>query len=139
MKAQTRPSRPPLPRQVRGNVNYLCSYLQRHVPTVSALPPQATYLVWVDCSRLVEQLRLEPPTSLSEWMLDAGLCLSPGTEFDPTGASDGFMRINVACPRALVENAATQLRRAVDAALLRVGSTAAMPDAAAPPSVGSPC
>ena len=33
---------------------------------------------------------------------DAGLVLSAGSEFDTSGQSDTFMRMNAACPRALV-------------------------------------
>ena len=48
-------------------------------------------------------------------MLDeARLCISPGSEFDPTGASDCFVRLNAACPRSTIELAALQLRQAIE-------------------------
>ena len=43
----------------------------------------------------------------------AGLGLSNGKAFDPS--LTGFMRLNVACPRSVLEQAMGQLKRAVDA------------------------
>ena len=56
-------------------------------------------------------------TQLAHHFLCVGLCLSPGRDFDPTGGSDYFMRINIACPRGVVEDALARLRRAALAAV----------------------
>ena len=75
--------------------------------------PQATYLVWIDCARLCERLDLGAAGALHGFFLDAGLVLSPGADFDPTGASDHCMRLNCACPRATLQDAVERLRLAI--------------------------
>ena len=52
--------------------------------------------------------------ALADFMIHkAGLGLSNGKAFDPS--LTGFMRLNVACPRSVLEQAMGQLKRAVDA------------------------
>ncbi len=93
---------------VESNVRYLEDYLARHCPLVVPLRPQATYLVWLDC----RALGLDDE-ALSRFMLDeAKLLLSPGAEFAPETGQ--WQRINVACSRALLVQAAERLADAVE-------------------------
>jgi cystathionine beta-lyase len=94
---------------VANNVRLLHLYLRRHVPSVVARPVEATYCVWLDCSALGLS-----PASLTALMLRVGLVLSSGAEFDTTGESDMYQRINVACPRLTLEEALRRLHQAVD-------------------------
>lgn len=98
---------------VRDNVAHLTHALNDANVGVRALPLQATYLVWLDCTGLVERYHLQGAEALEGFMLAAGLVLSPGREFDPTGASDAFMRLNAACPRDVLDEAVSRLRLAV--------------------------
>jgi len=104
---------------VRANATWLTAELNARLPgLVSALPLQATYLIWLDFAGLVAALELtrDGGDDLEEFVLrEAGLCLSPGSEFDPTGASDACMRLNAACPRGMIEEAAQRLCDAVEA------------------------
>ena len=101
---------------VQGNLAYLTTALQAADVGVTVLPLQATYLAWVDCTQLMERCGLDDPSSLQRFFVDkVGLVLSLGSEFDPTGATDAFVRMNIACPRALVEAAVHRLRAAVPA------------------------
>ncbi|MEE3405599.1 MAG: aminotransferase, partial [Acutalibacteraceae bacterium] len=65
---------------------------------------EATYLAWLDCREL----------GLSETELEdrivnkAGLWLDRGTMFGQGGA--GFQRINVACPRSVLDEALRRLK-----------------------------
>ena len=97
---------------VRSNVAFLRDALEAADVGIMALPVQATYLVWLDCAGLVERCGLKGAGALEAFMLSAGLVLSPGHEFDPTGASDLYMRLNAACPRAVLEEAVGRLRLA---------------------------
>ena len=72
---------------------------------LSVHPLEATYCLWVDCSRL--ELSAD---ELGRRLRRAGLVFSPGSEFDASGASDHYQRINVACARSVVELAAKRLR-----------------------------
>lgn len=92
---------------IKGNINYIKEYLQKNIPGVAMQVPEGTYLVWLDFRRL----------ALSEQELEkliiekAGLWLDKGTMFGDTGL--GFQRVNVACPRKIIEKMLGQLKRAV--------------------------
>ena len=94
---------------VCANLHALRAHLARHLGgRVVVLPLEATYCAWLDCAAL--GLRGE---ELKELFLGAGLVLSPGAEFDASGASDGYMRINLACARCTILEAARRICRAV--------------------------
>jgi len=64
---------------------------------------EATYLAWIDA----RGLPVEDPARFSE---DAGVGLYDGSLFD----APGFLRLNFACPRALLSRALDRLQVAVD-------------------------
>lgn len=92
---------------LKGNLDYVRTYLEEKLPQIKLIEPEGTYLIWLDCRGL----------GLSEEELEdlivhkAKLWLDAGTIFGAAGA--GFERINMACPRAVLEEALERLRRAV--------------------------
>ena len=113
---------------VRSNAVWLTCYLEEQLQKgggsngaarlIVPLRLDATYLMWLDCTNLVHRLKLKLPSGLDRFFVEeCKLCLSAGHEFDPTGASDACMRINLACPRRMVEQAAERIRSAVGRAL----------------------
>ena len=96
-----------VPEYIQGNVKLLDSYLQQNIPAVKLIEPEATYLVWLDCRELgLDARQLE--TFLAK---EARMAANPGHWFGREGA--GFVRINVACPRSVLETALEQLENAV--------------------------
>jgi len=93
---------------LQDNLVFLNGFIQQHLPRIKAIKPEATYMVWLDCLELgmkKEELR--------DFMISrAGLGLSDGFLFGEGG--EGFQRINIACPRSVLEKALCQLRKAVD-------------------------
>ena len=91
------------------NFEFIKDYCAANIPQVKPNVPDATYLVWLDCRGLGmgnEELR-------SFMIHKAGLGLNEGWSF---GRSlSGFMRLNAACPRPVLEKAMEQLKHAVDA------------------------
>ncbi len=74
---------------------------------LKVLPADALYLAWIDCRGL--GLDAE---ALNEFMLTrARLWLDKGQKFGLEG--HGYMRINLGCPRATVEEAIARIQRAV--------------------------
>lgn len=70
--------------------------------------PDATYLVWLDCRALHMDNE-----ELKDFMIHkAGLGLNDGSSF--TRTMNGFMRLNAACPRSVLEKALKQLEDAVN-------------------------
>ena len=92
---------------IDGNFNFIRDYCAAHIPQIKPNLPDATYLVWLDCRELGmtnEELR--------HFMIEkAGLGLNEGWSF---GRSlNGFMRLNAACSRKVLEQAMKQLEEAV--------------------------
>lgn len=92
---------------VEDNIRFTEDYCSRHIPGVKPLRPQASFLVWLDCSALGlghdELVRL--------FTEDARLALNDGEMFGPGG--EGHMRLNVGCPRSVLARALSHLRDAV--------------------------
>ena len=89
---------------LHGNYEYLCRYMEERLPELKITRLEGTYLVWVDC-------RSTGFTSdnLNDILLNkAKVRINPGSMYGPAG--DGFIRINIACPRAQLEEG---LRRIV--------------------------
>ena len=71
-------------------------YLSEHLPLAKYRPSEATYLAWVDLSAY-----FEPDENLPMFFAyKSGVLLEGGNMF--VQHSDGFIRLNLACPRAMV-------------------------------------
>ena len=93
---------------IQGNIDYLDHYLKTYMPKIKAMLPMASYLVWLDCRELnLSQQQLE-----DFFVSPAHLALNSGTTFGKEGT--GFMRMNVGCPRSVLEQAMKQLKEAYD-------------------------
>lgn len=91
-----------------GNLAYVRGFLKTRLPQLRLVEPQATYLVWIDCSRLALT-----DEELDRFMVEkAGLWLDGGSMFGK--ASGQFQRFNIACPRSILEKAFEQLANAVE-------------------------
>lgn len=92
---------------VKGNLDYMETYIKEKIPQIEMIRPEATYLVWLDFRKLSmtnEKLK-------SFVLQKAKLGLNDGPVFGPGG--DGFQRMNVACPRAYVVEAMQRLEKAM--------------------------
>lgn len=93
---------------IEGNFLFVRDYCEKYIPRIKPNLPQATYLIWLDC----RELGLDN-AALSDFMINrAGLGLTAGSNFSPW--LTGYMRLNAACPRSVLEKALTQLKKAVD-------------------------
>lgn len=91
---------------IQGNIDYVDAFMKTHVPKIKVIRPQASYLVWLDCREM--ELSQE---ALNDFFVDkAHLALNDGTSFGVEGT--GFMRLNVASPRCVIEQAMNQLYKA---------------------------
>ena len=90
---------------VQGNIDYLVDYLQQHLPQLKVIVPQASYLVFIDFTAL----GLSQKELISLCTNQAHLALNDGAIYGKEGT--GYMRINLACPRSIVAQALTQLKR----------------------------
>lgn len=93
---------------LRGNRDFMTAYLREHLPWVKFYPVQATYLQWLD-------LRAHPRAhDIQTFLLDeAKVAVHPGPLFAPDAQKslyEGFVRVNFATSRPLLEEALTRMR-----------------------------
>ncbi len=92
---------------VEGNIDFIADYCKENIPGIKAVKPQASYLVWLDCTAL----GLNHDELVDLFVNKARLALNDGEMFGPGGA--GFMRLNAGTQRAVLAKAMEQLRDAV--------------------------
>ena len=95
-------------RHVETNVELVETFLQRYIPKIRAIRPQASFLIWLDC----RQLALDHEVLIDLFVNRARLALNDGEMFGPGG--EGHMRMNVALPRARLAEALERLKQAVE-------------------------
>jgi cystathionine beta-lyase len=72
------------------------------------MTPEGTYLLWVDCRALGLDV-----AGIKDLMFNqARVAFSEGSVFGPGG--EGRLRINLACPRALLQQALEQFAQALE-------------------------
>jgi cystathionine beta-lyase len=93
---------------IEANLDYLQAFLRDHLPAIRLIRPEGTYLVWLDC----RDLGLDKFALRRLMMKEARVFIDEGFIFGPEG--EGFERINIACPRSILQEALSRIRRAVD-------------------------
>ena len=90
---------------VQGNIDYMEQYLAMSLPQVGMIRPQASYLVFLDFRKLGL-----PQPKLNKLIVEkARLALNDGAMFE----GEGFMRLNAASPRSVIEEAMHRLSDAL--------------------------
>lgn len=93
---------------IEANINYAMEFLSSHIPNIVPIRPEATYLLWLDCRKLgMNNIQLK------NFMVEkAGVGMNDGSSFGKEG--EGFQRMNVACPRAILKKSLQKIKKAVD-------------------------
>ena len=92
---------------LRGNRDFLIGYINARLPQIKTAEPEGTYLAWLDCRELGMD-----NDSLEGFMLEkAGLWVNQGYSFGSGG--EGFVRMNIGCPRSTLEKALRRLDTAI--------------------------
>ena len=86
------------------NKRLVRDFCDRELPGVKAPVSDATYLIWAEVSALTDDVR----DFTERLRAETGLWVTPGTAYGKSG--EGFFRMNVACPRAAVEDALGRLK-----------------------------
>ncbi len=88
----------------------LCEeFLQRELPQLHLVQGEATYLLWLDCSKITSDSR-----GLRDFIRkETGLWLSDGAEYRGNGRF--FLRMNIACPRERLREGLERLQRGIKA------------------------
>lgn len=94
---------------VEGNIAFTKEYVEKNIPGVTMAEHEGTYLVWLD----FRQLGMSREELEDVIVHKARLWLNDGAIFGESGA--GFQRVNVACPRKVLEEALERMKRAFSA------------------------
>ena len=89
------------------NKQLVKEFVEKELLKVRLVPSEATYLLWLDCSEICSDSR-----SLAESIREkTGLYLSDGVQYGSTGET--FLRLNIACPRARLEEGLKRLKEGI--------------------------
>lgn len=87
------------------NYLYMRTFFNKYLPQFPVVKLEGTYLVWVDCSVLNRSSK-----EIAELLLKAEkLWINEGSMYGEAG--EGFIRINIACPRQILIDGLNRLKR----------------------------
>lgn len=90
-----------------GNMDYVINFVKERIPEIKVRKSEGTYLMWLDFSGLGMTKE-----ELSMFMQkEAKIALDDGFWFGENGT--GFERMNIACPRYMVEEGMTRIEKAI--------------------------
>lgn len=91
---------------INENIKFVVAYLQKELPEIVPMIPEASFLIWLDFSKTGlshEQIK-------DRLVTEAQLALNDGLAFGQEG--ECFMRMNVGCPRSVVVEAMDRMKKA---------------------------
>jgi len=91
-----------------GNLTWVADRLNTAFPQLNWQPPQATYLAWIDLNPLGIG-----EEALQQALIQQRVAIMPGSTYGSAG--QGFLRLNVGCPRSKVEDGVSRLIAALHA------------------------
>ncbi|WP_348654204.1 MalY/PatB family protein [uncultured Psychrobacter sp.] len=80
---------------IENNIEITLDFLAGHLPDIKVMRPEASYLIWLDCSAYFDDDQV-----LYDKLREAKVELSAGIQYGNEGHLK--MRLNVACPEALL-------------------------------------
>jgi len=90
------------------NKDYLISYINKNIPELKVIEPEATYLLWINTSKLNIN-----STNLAKKLEDLGkLRIISGITYGKNG--DNFFRINIACSFETLKDGLNRLKKGIE-------------------------
>lgn len=88
------------------NRTYAEEYIGREIPSIMPVPAHATYLLWMECKDVIGS-----SVEFSRFLrTHSGLYVSDGNEYRN---GEGFLRMNLACPRTVLEDGLLRLKETI--------------------------
>lgn len=94
---------------ISGNRKLVKEYLRDNIPELKLFDGDATYLLWIDARKVIKRLEPDNKNLAAFIRKKTGLYLSDGSEY----GTEGFLRMNVACPRSYVQEGLLRLAKGV--------------------------
>lgn len=98
---------------IAENRRVTTAFVEKEIPQIHVVGGDATYLLWLCCNRL----HTDSATLAAFIRKETGLYLSAGRAYG--GDGDAFLRMNIACPRAILEDGLGRLKKGIDAFINR--------------------
>ncbi|MEK6220024.1 MAG: pyridoxal phosphate-dependent aminotransferase [Psychrobacter cryohalolentis] len=92
---------------IEANIDLTLQFLEKHLPKIKVMRPEASYLIWLDCSAYAQDDQI-----LYNKLRAAKVELSAGIKYGDEGHLK--MRLNVACPRALLIEGLNRMHTALN-------------------------
>ena len=89
-----------------ANYRFLCDFFSKHFPSLEVVKLEGTYLVWVDCSSLGKS-----STEIVNNLYRHGVWMNDGVTYGENQRA--FIRINIACPRKILEEGLLRMEKAL--------------------------
>lgn len=93
---------------IQDNKKTVVEFINNNIPELKIVSTDATYLLWIDCAKLGDNVE-----DLAQFIRKkTGLYLTAGKVYGNPGKN--FMRMNVACPRTLVNDGLNRLKKGIE-------------------------
>ena len=92
---------------IEANIELTISFLEEHLPKIKVMRPEASYLIWLDCSAYAQDDQM-----LYDALREAKVELSAGIKYGNKGHLK--MRLNIACPKALLIEGLNRMHTALN-------------------------
>ncbi|HCI76135.1 MULTISPECIES: MalY/PatB family protein [unclassified Psychrobacter] len=92
---------------IEANIDLTIQFLEEHLPKIKVMRPEASYLIWLDCSAYAQDDQL-----LYDRLRAAKVELSAGIKYGNEGHLK--MRLNVACPKTLLIEGLNRMHTALN-------------------------
>ncbi|NVM44719.1 MAG: pyridoxal phosphate-dependent aminotransferase [Candidatus Lokiarchaeota archaeon] len=93
---------------IDSNFHFLQEFVTNEIPDVKCIEPEGTYLAWLDFN----SLGLNDEELKNIILNEAKIALDEGKLFGVGG--EGFQRVNVACPKSILEETMQRIKKVVD-------------------------
>ena len=87
--------------------NFVADFIEREIPRITLIKPEATYLLWLDC----RELGMSEPALRDFFIRQCKVGMNPGTVFGDGGS--GFMRMNIGVRRSVIIDALNTIKNNV--------------------------
>ena len=92
---------------LQGNLEFLDSFLKTNIPEIRLIRPEGTYIPFLDCRALKKSAK-----DLQAFFVNEAKVAMDGGDWFGTGG-EGFVRMNIATPRALLREGLERIERAI--------------------------
>ena len=88
------------------NIKLVNNFAKENLPKLDVIVPESTFLIWIDCRKMGWNKK-----QLNSFFYDkAKVAINEGSMFGVGG--DGFIRLNIGCPKSIVQKALDQIKEA---------------------------